>query len=151
MAIPDSPASLTLLTRYVPASTGTHGNKLTNQRGVTPTHCGGVLVVFANWRAASAPNVAGGLMRISFYVACPVHNRQRQTHPGLDVGPACRSGTCPTAIDMLARALFISARKRSASAIPENNPSRLIDKHETSRVRRFRDTQRTPLRLVTMP
>src|SRR6186713_3247567 len=59
MAMASSPPSFTLLTRYVPASTGVHGNKLTSQRGVTPIHCGGVLVVFASWRAASAPKVAG--------------------------------------------------------------------------------------------
>src|ERR1700721_2949172 len=39
--IPFSPPSFTLLTRYVPASTGVHGRRLTSQRGGTPTHCGG--------------------------------------------------------------------------------------------------------------
>ena len=55
--VPASPTSLTLLTRYVPASTGTHGNKLTSHRGVMPSHCGGVFVVLASWRAAPAPSV----------------------------------------------------------------------------------------------
>src|SRR5450432_1027554 len=57
MPILPSPPSLTLLTRYVPASTGVQGKRLTSQRGVVPIHCGGVLVVLASWRAACAPSV----------------------------------------------------------------------------------------------
>src|SRR3954469_2645945 len=58
--MPDASASLTLLTRYVPASTGAQGNRLTSQRGVVPTHWGGVLVVLASCRAAEAPSVWTG-------------------------------------------------------------------------------------------
>src|SRR3954470_18841016 len=60
MPMLSSPPSLTLLTRYVPASTGVHGNRLTSQRGVEPIHWGGVLVVFASWRAPCAPSVEVG-------------------------------------------------------------------------------------------
>src|SRR6186713_7454 len=57
MPMAASRSSFTLLTRYVPASTGVQGSRLTSQRGVTPIHCGGVLVVLASWRAPPAPNV----------------------------------------------------------------------------------------------
>src|SRR5450432_4069155 len=60
MPILPSPPSLTLLTRYVPASTGVQGKRLTSQRGVVPSHCGGVLVVLASWRAPCAPSVGFG-------------------------------------------------------------------------------------------
>src|ERR1700733_15040618 len=75
--IPFSPPSFTLLTRYVPASTGVHGRRLTSQRGVTPTHCGGVFVVLASWRAACAPRVWGTVIDCTpgLVMCSDVHNR----------------------------------------------------------------------------
>ncbi|BDV39063.1 hypothetical protein DSM21852_23160 [Methylocystis bryophila] len=41
----------------MPASTGTQGRKETSQRGVTPDHCGRVLVALASWRAPDSLKV----------------------------------------------------------------------------------------------
>src|SRR6185436_9932847 len=89
MPMPDASASLTLLTRYVPASTGTHGSRLTSQRGVVPTHCGGVLVVFANCRAAAAPSVwtgsADSAMRVQSYSSRRCLDAMQRSFLGLHV------------------------------------------------------------------
>src|SRR5437868_13823884 len=45
--------------RYVPASTGVHGKSWTSQRGVVPTHWGGVFVVLASCLAARSPSICG--------------------------------------------------------------------------------------------
>src|SRR5258707_24635 len=54
--------SFTLFTRYVPASSGVQGRRLTSQRGVTPPQIGGVFVVLASWRAPWGPSALGLLM-----------------------------------------------------------------------------------------
>src|SRR5882757_2108156 len=55
--------SFTRLTRYVPASTGVHGRKLTSQRGEMPPQIGGVFVVLASCLAACGVSFSGALMR----------------------------------------------------------------------------------------
>src|SRR5580693_4347077 len=75
-------SSMTRLSRYTPASTGVQGNSWTSQRGVTPTHCGGVLVVFESCLAARSPRVCGGSeSAIARVLSRSAHDRPRSAAP----------------------------------------------------------------------
>src|SRR5580692_9816054 len=86
--IPFSPPSFTLFTRYVPASTGVHGSRLTSHRGVTPTHWGGVFVVLASWRAAGAASVWWIVMDFNSGIRWDVSGSMTVARDGQRAGPS---------------------------------------------------------------